>query len=383
MSHHNTALHQLLKPLSRHDFERLARDHHTGQKLRSVSRWDQCVGLMLGQLSDRQSLRDIEANLQSQKYKLYHLGAKPIAKSSLARLNEKQPYELYESLFHQLLRKLSHVRGQHKFRFKNPLYSLDASLISLSLSLFPWAKTQTDKAAVKLHIGLNHGSMIPEFAALGDGREGDLIQGRQFDFPKGSIIAFDKGYVDYGWYKSLTDKQIYFVTRLRPNAIYRLIERSPVNTASGVTSDQIMQLNSAHATRRGAPRLRRIGYRDQETGKHYVFLTNHFGLSANTVAAIYKDRWQVELFFKAIKQNLKIKSFLGTSRNAIMTQIWMAMCVYLLLAYARFHSKSQWAISRIIKVLQLSLFERRSLYQLLRPPKPHGQKSEPQMRFAL
>lgn len=383
MSHHNTALHQLLKPLSRHEFEGLSKKHHSGQKLRSVTRWDQFISMLMSQLSGSQSLRDIEANLYRQNHKLYHLGAKPVSKSSLSRLNEKQPYELYEALFHKLLRQLMHRTGKHKFRFKNPLYSLDASLIGLSLALFPWAHTQSNKAALKLHVGLNHGTMIPEFVALGDGRESELIPARRFDFPKGSIIACDKGYVDYGWYKSLTDKGVFFVSRMRSNAVYQVIESRPISENNGVTSDQLIQLNSQHALKRGTPILRRVGYRDRDTGKHYVFLTNHFDLSATTIAAIYKDRWQIEIFFKTIKQNLKIKSFLGTTKNAIMTQIWIAMCAYLLLAYIRFASRTQLAISRIIKLLQLNLFERRSLIELINPPIPPDKKSEPQMRFAL
>jgi len=383
LSHHNTTLHQLLTPLSRHEFEGLAKKHHSGQKLRSVSRWDQFIGMLMSQLSGSQSLRDIEANLHRQHHKLYHLGAKPVSKSSLSRLNEKQPHQLYQALFHKLLARLINQPGKHKFRLKNPLYSLDASLIGLSLELFPWAHTQGNKAALKLHVGLNHGTLIPEFVALGDGRESELTPAKAFEFPKGSIVACDKGHVDYGWYKSLTDKGVFFVTRLRRNSVYQVVKCHPVPNNSGVTSDQWIQLNSQHALKRGTPLLRRVGYRDSKTGKHYVFLTNNFVLSAKTIASIYKDRWQIEIFFKTIKQNLKIKSFLGTSKNAIMTQVWIAMCAYLLVAYIRFASKTQLAISRIIKILHLSLFERRNLIELLNPPDPPDKKSEPQMRFAL
>lgn len=383
MSHHNTAFAQLLKPVSRHEFETLAKQHHSGQKLRTATRWDQFVGMAMSQISGRQSLRDIQSNLESQQHKLYHLGAKPIARTTLARINEKQPAELYQSLFYKLLSRCKRQAGQHAFRFKNPLYSLDASAINLSLKLFPWAAHRDDTGNVKLSVGLNHATQIPEFVALSDGHEGDLIQGRQFHFPKGSIVAFDKGYVDYGWYKSLTDQGIFFVTRLRPNSIYKVIERRSIDSASGVTSDQVIQLNSAHALKRGAPRLRRVGYRDTQTGKHYVFLTNHFTLSARTIAAIYKDRWQVELFFKAIKQNLKIKAFVGTSRNAVLTQIWIALITYLLLAFARHSSKAGWTVQRIMRVMQLNLFERRTLKDILNPDPGRHKKSEPQMRFAL
>lgn len=384
MLHHNTAFHQLLKPLSRHDFEGEAKRHHVGQKLRSTSRWDQFIGMAMSQLSGRQSLRDIQSNLDAQQHKLYHLGAKPIARSTLARLNEQQPAELYKAVFHKLLATcMTQQPGQHKFRFKHPLYSLDASAIDLSLKLFPWAAHRSDTANIKLSVGLNHGTHVPEFVALSDGQENDMVQGRQFDFPKGSIVAFDKGYVDYQWFKSLTDNGVFFVTRLRPKAVYAVLAHRPVDKDQGITSDQIIQLNSAHAIKRGAPKLRRVGYRDKETGKRYVFLTNHFGLSAATIAAIYKDRWQVELFFKAIKQNLKIKAFVGTSRNAVLTQIWIALIVYLLVSYARFCAKAGWTVQRILRVLQLNLFDRRSLQEMLRPDPPRNKKSEPQMRFAL
>lgn len=380
MSHHNTAFHQLLQPLSRHEFEAQAKLHHRGQKLRSASRWDQFIGMSMSQLSGRQSLRDIESSLRSQQHKLYHLGAKPIARTTLARLNEQQPAELYEALFYKLLQRCSLRENTHKFRFKNPLYSLDASVIDLSLKLFPWAKCHQTKAAMKLHVGLNNSSLIPEFVAVGDGVENDMVKGRQFRFPRGSIVAFDKGYIDYAWFGSLTEQGVSFVTRLRPNAVYKVTQR---HESVGVDYDQSIELTSAHAQKQGAPKLRLIGYTCPETQREYRFITNNFKLSARTIAGIYKDRWQVELFFKAIKQNLKIKAFLGSSRNAVLTQIWIAMISYLLLAYARHSAKKGWTVQRIMRVLQVSLFERKPLQELLNPPPPDRQKSDPQMRIAL
>ncbi|MEM7361353.1 MAG: IS4 family transposase [Pseudomonadota bacterium] len=383
MSHHNTAFHQLLTSVSRHEFESLAKQHHEGQKLRAASRWDQFVAMAMSQLSGRQSLRDIQSNLQAQQAKLYHLGANPIARSTLARLNEKQPASLYESLFYKILNTNPLPGGSHKFRFKNPLYSLDASAIDLSLKLFPWAAHRDDTVNVKLSVALNHSNLVPEFVAISDGQENDMVQGRKFRFPKGSIVVFDKGYVDYQWFGSLSKQGVSFVTRLRAKSVYQVIERREVNRSLGVTSDQVIQLNSAHAIKRGAPTLRRIGYRDSATGKRYVFLTNQFALSAATIAALYKDRWQVELFFKAIKQNLKIKAFVGLSRNAVLTQIWIAMITYLLLSLARHHAKSGWSVQRIIRVLQLNLFERKTLAEILKPDRDRWKINEPQMRLAV
>ncbi len=189
--------------------------------------------------------------------------------------------------------------------------------------------------------------------------------------------------MDYEWFRSLTDQGVSFVTRLRAKSVYKVLERRDVNTSTGVSSDQIIQLNSAHALKRGAPKLRRIGFRDKETGRLYQFLTNNFRLSSETIAAIYKDRWQVELFFKAVKQNLKIKAFVGRSKNAIKTQLWIALITYLLVAFARHCAKAGWTVQRILRVIQLNLFERRSLREILKPDPSRHKKSEPQMRFAL
>jgi len=384
LSYHNTAFQQLLKPVSRHEFESLAKKYHSGQKLRKATRWDQFLGMAMSQLSGRQSLRDIQANLEAQRHKLYHLGGKPIARTTLARLNESQPAELYQQLFFNLLSRCKHHSGKHKFKFKNPLYSLDASAIDLALNVFPWAAHREDTANVKLSIGLNHATDIPEFVAVSGGNENDMVQGRRFCFPRGSIVAFDKGYVDYQWFGKLVKQGVNFVTRMRPNTIYKVLERRDIVPNTGVTSDQIIQLNSAHAIKRGAPeRLRRIGYRAPETGKRYQFLTSNLSLSAATIAAIYKDRWKVELFFKAIKQNLKIKAFLGKSKNAVLTQIWIAMITYLLVAYARHSAREGWTVARLIRVLQLNLFERKSLKDILNPSPPPNQKDQPQMRLVL
>ena len=232
-------------------------------------------------------------------------------------------------------------------------------------------------------MGINHATDIPEFVALSGGNENDMVEGRKFSFPKGSIVAFDKGYVDSQWFGSLTKQGVSFVTRLRSKAVYRILERRPVDKQAGVSSDQIIQLSSAHAIKRGAPRLRRVGYRDADTGKHYEFLTNNFALSAATIAAIYKDRWKVELFFKAIKQNLKIKAFVGTSKNAVLTQVWIAMIVYLLVAFARYSARDGWTVQRMLRVLQLNLFERKPLVNIFNPSPPPNQKDQPQMRLVL
>lgn len=366
MAHCNTIFSQILKLVPRHEFETLAKQHHSGRAFRTASRWSQFVTLTMAQLSGRSSLRDIVDNVSAQAHRLYHLGSAKLSRSNLSRINEDKPYELYEALFGKLFKRCQPIAPGHGFQFNNPLYSLDASTIDLCLSMFPWADFRTTKGAIKLHVGLNHDGYLPEFATVTEGKNHDVTVGRTLAFPKGSIVAVDKGYNDYTWYKQLTDKGIFFVTRLKTNAQYRVIERHNVLKSKGLICDQAIEFTGLQTAKKCPVRLRRIGYRDAVTGKRYVFLTNNFKLSAKTIADIYKARWQVELFFKWIKQNLKIKSFIGTSKNAVMTQIWIALCVYLLLAFIKFQSKLKKSTQEILRLLQMNLFEKRDLMALLK-----------------
>ena len=370
MAHRNTVISQLLKVVCRHEFEGLAKAHHKGRALRKTSRWSQFVALTLGQLSGRVSLRDVEANMDAQQAHLYHLGTERIARSSLVRLNQHQPCTLYEALFARLYARCQGLAPRHGFRFKNPLYSLDASLIDLSLNLFPWSHYALGKGAIKLQAGLDHRGMIPAFVDLTDSKVSDSDYAKTLTLPRKSIVVFDRGYNDYGWYKTLNKQGIYFVTRQRSNARYRVITRSTVDRSSGVTSDQMIRYTSARSRQKQLPDMRRVGYYDAATRKQYYFITNHTRLCAKTIAEIYKQRWQIELFFKWIKQNLKIKAFLGTTQNAMMTQIWIALCVYLLLAYLKFANHLKRSLQQILRLLQLNLFIKRDLMALLKVDRP-------------
>lgn len=382
MAHSSTVLAQMLKLLPRHEFETLAGEHHQGRKLRKISRWAQFVAMASAQLTGRASLRDLLGNLAAQSSKLYHLGVGLISRSSLARTNEKQPWTLYEALFFRLLSRCQQQAPSHGFRFKHKLFSLDASTIDVCLSMFPWARFRQAKGAIKLHVGLDHAGMLPTFVSITDGQSHDVTAGRALALPTGSIVAFDRGYTDYTWYNQLNDRGIFFVTRQKRNARYRVIKRRTIKAGQNLTCDQTIELTSAKGKTCPIP-LRRVGYRDPETGKKYVFLTNNFQLAAATIAAIYKSRWQIELFFKWIKQNLKIKTFLGTSKNAVMTQIWIAMCVYLLLAYLKFVSRSGRSLQQILRLLQLNLFERRSLLELIDDSPPEPEPPDPQQALVL
>ena len=370
MAHCNTIFSQILKFVPRHEFEALANRHHSGRAFRTASRWSQFVTMAMAQLSGRNSLRDIVNSVSTQAHRLYHLGSAKMTRSNLSRINENKPHTLYEALFGKLLDRCQRLTPGHSFRFKNKLYSLDASTIDLCLSVFPWADFRSTKGAIKLHIGLNHSGYLPEFVTITEGKTSDIEIGRMLSFPTGSIVAIDRGYTDYQWYNQLNNKGIFFVTRLKSNASYKVIKRHPVLNNKGLTSDQTIILTGIGAVKDCPIQLRRISYRDQETGKQYVFLTNHFKLAAKTIADIYKARWQVELFFKWIKQNLKIKSFVGTSKNAVMTQIWIALCVYLLIAFIKFQAKIKQSMQQILRLLQLNLFEKRDIMALLRGDPP-------------
>ena len=370
MSHCNTIFAQILKLVPRHEFESLAKQYHSGRAFRKASRWSQFTCLVMAQLTGRCSLRDIVESVSSQAHRLYHLGCSKLSRSNLSRINEDKPYELYEALFNKLLQRCQRHAPGHDFKFRNRLYSLDASTIDLCLSVFPWADFRSTKGAIKLHVGLNHAGYLPEFVSITEGSCHEVNMGKLLRFPKGSIVAMDRGYNDYGWYKELTDKGIFFVTRLKSNARYRVVKRAKVNQETGLTCDHTIEFTGQQTSKKCPMKLRRIGYRDPVTDNRYVFLTNHFKLSAKTIADIYKSRWQVELFFKWIKQNLKIKSFVGTSKNAVLTQIWIAMCVYLTLTFIKFQSGLKKSMQQILRLLQINLFEKRDLMALLRGDSP-------------
>ena len=315
--------------------------------------------------------------------KLYHLGTGPVSRSSFARINEQQPPTLYEAPFNKLLSRCQGVAPRHGFRFKNTLYSLDASTIVLCLSVFPWARFRTTKGAIKLHVSVDHDGYLPTLVTVTEGKVADLTEARTLALPQGSIVVFDRSYTDYAWYNRLDNRGISFVTRLKRNALATVVERRTVNKKSGLTCDQTIHLTGTKAA--ASPiALRRIGYKDPETGKHYVFLTNNFHLAAKTIADIYKARWQIELFFKWIKQSLKVKSFIGTSKNSVLTQLWVAMCTYLMLAYIKFISTLGLSLQQILRLLQLNLFERHDLLGLLRgdPPEPRVSPLQTKLCFS-
>jgi putative transposase len=303
--------------------------------------------------------------MKAQSHRLYHFGVGLLSKSNFSRINNNRPYEMYEELFGKLLSRCQSMTKGHGFKFKNQLYSLDASTIDLCLSMFSWAKFRKNKGAVKLHVGLNHSGYLPEFIVKTDGKVADITAGRCINFPKGSIVVCDRGYNDYAWFNLLTGNGIIFVTQLKRNAKYEVIKSHTVNAKQSVISDETIKPTGPQISNKYPIKLRLIPYLDKETNKQYEFLTNDYKLLDKTIADIYKSRWQVELFFKLIKQNLKIKKFIGTSKNAVMTQIWIVMCIYLMISFIKHTSQISKSMQQILRVLQLNLFEERELTPML------------------
>jgi putative transposase len=383
MAFHPTVLSQLIQSVPRLEFEKLAQAHDGHRRSDALPRWSQFIALALGHLGQRHSLRDIEAALASDPKLHYHLGTRAVSKSALARANESLAADFYKDLFGALYAKLQNARvvPSKRFRFKGKLFSLDGSLIDLSMKVFPWADVAPKKAAFKLHLGLDHDGLIPAFAEVTEGLTSEMDTVDTFNFPKGSVLVFDRGYSRYTWHRQLTDKGLFWVTRARKGMRYEVVQTREVADGGNVISDQIVRLTSKKARDAGVPDIRRIEYCDPETGKLYVFITNHKGWSAQTVADIYKSRWEVELFFKWIKQNLKIRSVLGHTINAVATQIFVALCIYLLIAYQKFVSRTGYGLQAVFRLVQLNAFTRKSIAELLCPRK--AEPPDPQFDLTL
>lgn len=365
MAHSTTLFSQMLSQIPRHLFQKLEARHKTGRASRKFGFKEQFTVMAFIQLAARRSMRDGLRCLEAAKKRLYHWGLKPVARSTFADANNARPVDFFKDMFAEMYTLCAKSAPRHKFRFKAKLYSLDATTISLCLSLFPWAKFRDNKGGVKANTLLDHDGFIPAFVNIAEAKTHESQMVKNLTLPKGSILTFDKGYICYEWFRLLCAKGIFFVTRLKDNAVYKVEERLTVNKKSGVTSDRIITVGSGEKTLR----LRRVGYRDATTGKHYKFLTNNFRLSAKTIANIYKERWQIELFFREIKQNLRIKTFVGNSENAVLIQIYTALTVYLLLAYQKFLSKTKMSVQLLFQLISCNLLGANTLEELLNPHK--------------
>lgn len=357
MSQVSTILGELLRIFPRYEFEKLESRYKGNRYTKYFTGWQQLIVLLYAQISGKDSLREVETGLMVQSDRWYHVGLKGIKRSTLSDAMTNRSSEIFEGLFYKLLDKCKSVTPRHKFRFKNPLYALDSTRVDLCLSLFPWAVWRKRKGAIKLHYLYDHSGSLPAFLVVTDGKRADVrvansTEGISQALLPDSIISVDKAYVDYKWLYGLHKQGVYFVIRKKENINCRITGQHEPPTGRHIKRDDLITLN-VYWSRKGYPEpLRLVGYVDPETGKYYEYLTNNFKLAAQTIADIYKSRWQIELFFKWIKQNLKIKSFLGTSPNAVKTQIWVAMCYYLLLTYIKYQAKYAHSLTELGRMIK-------------------------------
>jgi hypothetical protein len=364
---------QLLQHFPRTEFGSLVRKHQAERAAKGFSCWTQFVAMLFCQLAHADSLREICNGLRCCLGKLVHLGVDHAPnKSTLSYANAKRPAALYEDLFWAGLRHFR-ARGElgarkSTFRFKNKLLSLDSTTITLCLQLFPWAKFRRAKGAVKAHVLLDHDDYLPRFVLLTAAKRHDIHAARMLLLTPGSIVAMDRAYNDYQLFGAWTARGVFFVTRLKAEAAYEVIERREVPRNRNILSDEVIRLTGAKAADKCPDLLRKVVVWDADNEREIVLLTNHLEFGATTIAAIYKDRWEIELFFKALKQNLKVKTFVGTSENALRIQIWTALIAILLLKWLHHLSKAGWSLSNLASMLRLNLFTYRALQQWLDDP---------------
>ena len=366
----NTVFSQLLQLICQYRFKKCVDQYDGDRYTKRFSCWQQMLVLLFAQAKGLTSLRDIEVSLRSQHRKWYHLGLTNVARSTLGDANSKRDSEIFKEVFYALLEKCRELSPRHGFRFKNPLYSFDSTLINLCLSMYPWATYRKKKGAFKLHTLLDHSGYLPSFMVLTDGKTHDIkvVKEESFGFPSlppDSIILVDLAYIDYNWLYSLTQQKLFFVMKVKSNMQYTVLGQQDVLKKKGIVSDCQIKLTGQESKDNYPKTLRLVTYVDQETGEEHQFFTNNFKLAARTIADLYKSRWNIEIFFKWIKQNLKIKSFLGTSKNAVMTQIWAAMIYYLLLSFFKFQTKCRHSLHELTRIVGEILLDTINLIEIL------------------
>lgn len=381
---------QLLEQVPRHEFAKLVNKYQAEYGAKGFTCWSQFVSMVFCQLAHADSLREICNGLACCLGKLVHLGVRRgPSKSNLAYANSHRPAELFEGLFWtmaQRFRTQGHLgTRKHKFRFKNKLLSLDSTTISLCLSLFPWAEFRRAKGGVKAHVLLDHDDYMPSYVLISRAKLHDSKILAKLRLNAGSIIAMDRAYNDYKQFALWTKAGVFFVTRMKDNAVYAVLKEREVPKYRTILSDEIILLTGQQAHKKCSHPLRRILVWDEENQREIVLLTNHHDFGATTISNIYKERWQIELFFKALKQNLKVKSFVGTTENALRIQIWTALIALLLLKWLHHLSKARWSLCNLASMLRLNLFTYRDLRDWLDDPfnTPPLEPAPEQLEFTL
>ena len=375
---------QILSVFQRSDFARHVKAVRAERHARGLSSWSHFVAMLFCQLAQARSLREISDGLRCSEGKLRHLGLESAPKrSTLSYANAHRPWELFERLFHDLLAQCQAISPRKKFRFKNRLLTLDSTVVDLCASMFDWAHWRKTKGALKLHLVLDHEGCLPVFAHITEGKTGDVKVAQTLDFARGTIVAMDRGYNDYRLFTRWTMQGVYFVTRLRTNADFQVIERRPVPNQGNILSDDLVRFQQAVDGRAQLSDARRVTIWLEDKQQKLVLLTNQLDFAASTIASIYKQRWQIELFFKLLKQHLKIKTFVGTTANAVRIQIWTALIAVLLIRYLQFRSRFDWAVSNLIALLRWNLFTYRNLWQWIDHPFETPPECSPDLQLTL
>lgn len=349
-------------------FRRCVARYHGNYKVRNFSCWDQFLAMSFAQLTFRESLADIEVCLQSRSDQLYHMGFRStVAHSTLADANSTRDWRIYADLAQGLIARARKLYAHESLGIEldQTVYALDSTTIDLCLSLFPWARFRSTKAAVKLHTLLDVRGPIPTMIAISDGKQADVRVLDELILEPGAFYVMDRGYVDFQRLYQFVLESAFFVTRTKVGVQLSRLESRPVDRTTGLRSDHVVWLTTPQSVAHYPDRLRRVSYRDPEDGKVLVFLTNNFDLPALVIAQLYKLRWRVELFFKWIKQNLRIKHFFGTSDNAVKTQVWIAVCVYVLVAIIRKQLRLELTLSQILQIVSVNAFEQVPLAELV------------------
>ena len=367
MSTEKTIFAQLLSFIPRHEFDKCVARYNGDYRVRSFTCWEQFIVMCFAQLTYRESLRDIETCLHTMQSKLYHVGLRSkIARSTIADANESRDWHIFADFCHYLIQwaeTLYQDNESFKLDLKNAVYAVDSTTIDLCLSLFPWAKFRKNKGAVKLHTQLNLKTLLPKDIEITDGLCHDVNILDRIIFELNSIYVLDRGYVDFQRLHGIHASKAYFVVRAKKNMRFKRILSSKIDKTTGVQCDQTIKFAGVVASKDYPERIRRVKYRDSQTRKVFVYLTNHFALAPEMIAELYKNRWKIELFFKWIKQHLRIKAFYGTSTNAVFTQIWIAISAYVLVAIIKKLLKVDHSLYTILQIISVSLFERTQLNQ--------------------
>jgi hypothetical protein len=374
---------QLLQVFSRQQFHEAVRQEKAERHARGFASWDHFVAMLFCQLADAQSLREITGGLSSCEGRLEQFGMRVPKRSTLSYANNHRPWELFRTVFYNLAEQCRTQLGQKtKFRFQNRLLSIDSTVVTLCLKMLPWATWSRQKGAVKLHLTLDHAGYLPEAAVITTGKYSERTVAQRRRYARGTILIMDRGFADFRWFNQLDGSGVFFVTRIKKDAPYTVVQSDPVAPGKNLISDERIQLTGKRTRKRYPQQIRLVTIQNDE-GERLQLLTNQRTLAAATIADIYKDRWQIEIFFKLVKQNLRIKSFVGTSANAVWTQIWTAMIAMLVVKFLQLKAQFGWSFSNLVYFLRMNLLVYRDLWDWLNEPFTSPQSEPPAAQLEL